>query len=55
MLLDWQQKIDAASTRFGRPMNVASSLAGWMQEVGFVNVTDDSYKVFLSFSLSQCG
>ncbi|KAF4153281.1 hypothetical protein CNMCM6069_001044 [Aspergillus lentulus] len=44
MLLDWQQKIDAASTQFGRPMNVASSLAGWMQEVGFVNVTDDSYK-----------
>lgn len=44
MLLDWQQKIDEASTRFGRPMNVASSLARWMQEVGFVNVTDDSYK-----------
>ncbi|PLB34265.1 class I SAM-dependent methyltransferase [Aspergillus candidus] len=44
MLLDWQQKLDQSSRRFGKHMNVASHVAGWMQGAGFVNVTDDVYK-----------
>lgn len=45
MLLDWQQKLDQGSRQFGKRMNVASDVAEWMQDAGFVNVTDDVYKV----------
>ena len=45
MLEDWQRKLNQASRIFGKQMNVASDIAGWMRETGFVNVSDDTYKV----------
>lgn len=53
MLQDWQRKLDQASRAFGKQMNLASSISGWMHEAGFVNVSDDVYKVF-SLSVSVC-
>ena len=53
MLQDWQRKLDQASRAFGKQMNLASSISGWMHEAGFVNVSDDVYKVFL-LSLCMC-
>ncbi|KAB8072208.1 S-adenosyl-L-methionine-dependent methyltransferase [Aspergillus leporis] len=44
MLMDWQEKIDKASKLFGRHMNVAPDLSGYMQDAGFINVRDDVYK-----------
>lgn len=44
-ILDWQDRLDHASKQFGKPMNVASRLAGWLEDAGFVNVVDDRYKV----------
>lgn len=45
MVMDWQDRLNAASAKFGKPMNVAARIAGWLEEEGFVNVQDDIYKV----------
>ncbi|KAE8150574.1 S-adenosyl-L-methionine-dependent methyltransferase [Aspergillus avenaceus] len=44
VIMEWQQKIDEASRKFGKKMNVAAQLKGWMEQVGFINVQDDTYK-----------
>lgn len=47
MVLDWQERLDESSKRFGKLMNVAPELAGMLTGAGFVNVADDIYKVRL--------
>lgn len=44
-VLDWAERMNDASRKFGKPLDVASSIVGWMPKAGFVNVRDDSYKV----------
>lgn len=44
-LQEWQKLLDSSSLMFGRHMNIAPALAGWMRESGYANVTDDIYKV----------
>ncbi|KAL3478606.1 S-adenosyl-L-methionine-dependent methyltransferase [Aspergillus californicus] len=44
MLLDICKTLDEASKKFGKQMNIASSLAGWLERAGFANVTPDVYK-----------
>lgn len=44
----WQQKIDEASTKFGKKMNIACCYKGQMEALGFVDVVDDIYKVSVS-------
>lgn len=44
-ILDWQDQLNEASAQFGKPMNVASKLQGWLRDAGFVNTADDKYKV----------
>jgi trans-aconitate methyltransferase len=44
-ILGWQDLLNQASTKFGKPMNVAPRLTQWMENQGFANVTDDIYKV----------
>ena len=43
-----QQKLEEGSTKFGKRMNIAPEVRGYMQRAGFENVTDDIYKVSLS-------
>lgn len=45
MVMDWQVRLNGASKQFGKPMNIAPSVGQWLEEAGFVNVTDDIYKV----------
>lgn len=45
MILDLQQRLDEASSKFGKRVNIASSLAGWLERAGYTNVTEDIYKV----------
>ncbi|CDM31137.1 hypothetical protein DTO013E5_231 [Penicillium roqueforti] len=40
----WAELLTQASKKFGKPMDVASSISEWMTEEGFANVTDDIYK-----------
>lgn len=54
MLKDWQRKLDQASRIFGKQMNLASNIGGWMRETGFVNVSDDIYKVLFPFLFLFC-
>ncbi|KAJ5670383.1 uncharacterized protein N7477_005746 [Penicillium maclennaniae] len=44
MVMDWQDRLSEASKQFGKPMNIAGQLSGWMEDQGFANVTDDIYK-----------
>ena len=52
-VLAWQDQLNQASKKFGKPVNVAPRLSGWMEDAGFVNVADDVYKVssFLGIAL----
>ena len=43
----WQEKLDEASTKFGKKMNIAHKYKGQMEAAGFVDVVDDVYKVRL--------
>ncbi|KAJ5488755.1 hypothetical protein N7539_003645 [Penicillium diatomitis] len=43
-VLNWQDQLNHASNKFGKPMNVAPRLSGWLEDAGFVNVADDIYK-----------
>ncbi|PYH90270.1 UMTA methyltransferase family protein [Aspergillus ellipticus CBS 707.79] len=44
MVQAFQRKLEEASTQFGKRMNVAHDLKGWMENAGFAGVTDDIYK-----------
>ncbi|BCS01895.1 class I SAM-dependent methyltransferase [Aspergillus luchuensis] len=44
MVRELQQKLEESSTKFGRRMNIAPEVKGYMQRAGFVNVVDDIYK-----------
>ncbi|KAL4968421.1 class I SAM-dependent methyltransferase [Aspergillus stella-maris] len=44
MLLDLGRRLDEASKKFGKRVGIASSLAGWVRNAGFTNVTEDVYK-----------
>jgi trans-aconitate methyltransferase len=44
-LHDWTRKLDDASSRFGKPVDVTGTLAQKLRDAGFVDVTDDVYKV----------
>ncbi|KAL1969217.1 hypothetical protein VTN77DRAFT_471 [Rasamsonia byssochlamydoides] len=47
-LLEWQDRLEEASTKFGKRLNVAHQYKDWMSRAGFVNVKEDVYKVPLS-------
>ncbi|OJJ65008.1 hypothetical protein ASPSYDRAFT_54382 [Aspergillus sydowii CBS 593.65] len=44
LLMDLAKKLDDASKQFGKRMSIASSLSGWLEGVGFTNITEDIYK-----------
>lgn len=44
VMLEWAEKLDEASKRFGKRMNIAPELGRKIEEAGFVNVTDNCYK-----------
>lgn len=50
-MVEWVEKVNEAARQFGKPMNVASQIQSWMETTGFVNVTDDIYKVCFGFFL----
>jgi len=45
MLLDLAATLDEASQKFGKRVNIASSLSEWLEAAGFTNVNVDIYKV----------
>ncbi|KAL4867151.1 hypothetical protein BDV12DRAFT_123821 [Aspergillus spectabilis] len=44
LLIDLTKRLDEASRKFGKRVNIASSLPGWLERAGFSNVTTDIYK-----------
>lgn len=50
-MVEWIEKVNDAARQFGKPMNIASQVQSWMESGGFVNVTDDIYKVCFGFFL----
>lgn len=50
-IMDWTKRVNDASRRFGKPMNIAPVVAEMMPKAGFVDVHDDSYKVWLAMTL----
>lgn len=42
---DWIQNVDDASSRIGKRLNVAHLHRQWMVDAGFVDVTEDMYKI----------
>jgi len=44
-VLEWQNVVDEASTRFGKKMNVAETQKQKLVDAGFVDVREDVYKV----------
>ncbi|KAJ5893745.1 hypothetical protein N7495_005436 [Penicillium taxi] len=44
LLNQWLERLTSASIQFGKPVNHARQVATWMEECGFQNVTDDTYK-----------
>ncbi|KAL1981643.1 hypothetical protein VTN96DRAFT_2357 [Rasamsonia emersonii] len=42
--LEWVKRLDEASSKFGKRMNVAQHYKGWLSQAGFVNVKEDVYK-----------
>jgi len=42
---DWNVTLNAASTTFGKTLNVANKHPDWMREAGFVDVQDQVYMV----------
>lgn len=54
LLLDLSKKLDDASKQFGKRMSIASSLAEWLEGVGFTNITEDIYKVGTSLLTLFC-
>ncbi|KAJ5656619.1 hypothetical protein N7507_008569 [Penicillium longicatenatum] len=43
-MVEWVEKVNDAARLFGKPMKIASQIHSWMENGGFVNVTDDIYK-----------
>jgi len=48
-MIEWIEKVNEAAMRFGKPMNIAPQVQSWMEDGGFVNVTDEIYKVCFGF------
>jgi trans-aconitate methyltransferase len=44
-IYEWQSVMDEATTKIGKKMNIADTLADKMTAAGFVDVQDDIYKV----------
>lgn len=49
-IVDWQNRLNQASKKFGKPLHTAPEIAGWMETEGFINVSDDIYKVCSLFA-----
>lgn len=45
ILKDWLEKMENAARTFGKEMNVAKSLRGYVVDAGFEEVREDQYKV----------
>ncbi len=43
---EYQEKLDEASEKFGKKMNIVKTLEGKMTKAGFADVRSDIYKVF---------
>lgn len=43
--VEYQEKLDEASEKFGKKMNIVKTLEGEMKKAGFTEVTSDIYKV----------
>lgn len=43
--MQWQQYLDEASTKFGKRLNVATEIAGFVSDAGFTNVEEKLFKV----------
>ena len=41
----WQDDVNSAALKFGREMNTASKLKGWVTDAGFVEVREEVLKV----------
>ncbi|KAI9848913.1 MAG: hypothetical protein M1830_007259, partial [Pleopsidium flavum] len=46
--VEYQEKLDEASEKFGKKMNIVKTLEGEMRKAGFADVRSDIYKVPLS-------
>lgn len=44
-VMEWVRKLNDASVKFGKPINIGPRLEQWLQNAGFVNITDDARKV----------
>ncbi|KAJ5246374.1 hypothetical protein N7468_001357 [Penicillium chermesinum] len=43
-VMEWLNRVNDASKQFGKDLNIAKDVAGWMRKEGYVNVHDDIYK-----------
>jgi len=48
--VEYQERLDEASTKFGKQMNSVRLLEGKMRDAGFVDVRSDIYKVSSNMS-----
>ena len=44
-VMEWQRLIDVSSSKFGKRMNLATEVGGYLKKAGFINVQDEGYKV----------
>lgn len=44
-LFKWQDDVNSAASKFGRQMNTASKLKGWVTDAGFIEVQEEVLKV----------
>lgn len=47
-LVEWENLLNEASARFGKPLNTGPRLKEWMARAGFRNVREEVYKVSLA-------
>ena len=52
LTMAYQRILHDAYARFGKPLNVMSTITQQMEQAGFVNIVNDLYKVHISISLS---
>jgi len=50
--MEYMKRLDEASEKFGKKMNIVQLLEGKMKNAGFVDVKSDIYKVFAA--LPRC-
>ena len=48
-VMRWQTLIDEGTVKFGKRMNLANEIAGFLVNHGFSNVEDEGYKVSIPF------